>query len=115
MKIARIFENYADGLSARSIAAALNAEGIPSPGTGSGRWSFSTISGNRKRGTGILNNELYIGRRVWNRQRFIKDPETDKRQARLNPPDVWVIENTPELRLEEDALWHRVRVPCGRR
>ncbi|MGY6704850.1 hypothetical protein [Roseinatronobacter sp.] len=27
-----------------------------------GTWSFSTISGNWKRGTGLLNNELYIGR-----------------------------------------------------
>ncbi|MDT0684511.1 recombinase family protein, partial [Roseicyclus sp. F158] len=111
--IVRIFENYAAGLSARSIAAALNAEGIPSPGNGSGRWSFSTISGNHKRGTGILNNELYIGRRVWNRQRFVKDPETGKRQARLNPPDAWVIEDIPELRLVEDVLWHRVKMRQG--
>ena len=111
--IVRIFENYAAGLSARSIAAALNAEGIPSPGSGSRRWSFSTISGNVKRGTGILNNELYIGRRVWNRQRFIKDPETGKRQARLNPPDAWVIEDIPELRLVDDALWHRVKLRQG--
>ncbi|MCD1620948.1 recombinase family protein, partial [Salipiger manganoxidans] len=113
--IVRIFESYADGLSARSIAAALNAEGIPSPGSGSGSglWSFSTISGNHKRGTGILNNELYVGRRVWNRQRFIKDPETGKCQARLNPPEAWIIEHTPELRLVDDALWHRVKARQG--
>ena len=30
--------------------------------------------GNAARGNGILNNELYVGRRVWNRQRFVKDP-----------------------------------------
>ncbi|WYB28470.1 hypothetical protein WDB86_15165 (plasmid) [Thioclava sp. GXIMD4215] len=61
----------------------------------SGRWSFSTISGNPKRGTGILNNELYIGLRIWNRQRFVKDPETGKRQARLNAPEAWVIAECP--------------------
>jgi hypothetical protein len=30
-------------------------------------WGPSTIHGNWRRGTGILNNELYIGRLVWNR------------------------------------------------
>ena len=30
-------------------------------------------------GTGILNNELYVGRLIWNRQRFVKDPETGHR------------------------------------
>jgi len=85
--VRRIFEGYASGLSARALAAALNAEGVRSPGVGSGQWSFSTISGNAKRGTGVLNNEHYIGRLVWNRQRFVKDPSTGRRQARLNPPE----------------------------
>ncbi|WP_260007496.1 recombinase family protein [Leisingera sp. M527] len=56
--ITRIFRDYADGLSARSIAAALNAEAVPAPqsGKGTGVWNPSTVSGNIKRGTGILNN-----------------------------------------------------------
>ena len=63
----RIFEDYAVGVSPRAIAKTLNAEGMPGP---SGRtWGPSTIHGNRQRGTGILNNELYIGRLVWNRLR----------------------------------------------
>ena len=61
-------------------AKALNAEGVPGP-RGSA-WSPSTIQGNPKRGIGILNNELYIGRSVWNRQQFIKNPDTGKRVAR---------------------------------
>jgi len=36
-------------------------------------WGPSTIHGNADRGTGILNNELYVGRLIWNRLRFIKD------------------------------------------
>ncbi|SMO84297.1 Recombinase [Paracoccus laeviglucosivorans] len=103
--VRRIFEGYASGLSARALAAALNAESVRSPGVGSGQWSFSTISGNAKRGTGILNNELYIGRLVWNRQRFIKDPGTGKRQTRPNPPEEWVI----YLRIIDDDLWQRVK------
>ena len=111
--IQRIFEAYASGQSPRTIVAALNAEGISPPrlsGKNSGDWSFSTLSGNWKRGTGILNNDLYIGQRVWNRQRFLKNPDTGKRQARLNPPDMWVTTEAPDLRIIDDALWDKVKL-----
>ena len=65
--------------------------------------------GNWKRGTGILNNELYIGKLVWNRQSFINDPDTQRRQARLNPPEQWVIESVPDLKIIDDKLWDRVK------
>ncbi len=111
--ISGIFEAYARGESARSIAITLNRQGILPPRSGDGKrkasWSFSTISGNWKRGTGILNNELYIGKLVWNRQRFVKDPETAKRQARPNPPEAWIVEDVPDLRSIDDELWHRVK------
>jgi len=35
----------------------------------------------------LLNNELYIGRLVWNRLRYVKNPATGKRVSRLNPPE----------------------------
>jgi site-specific DNA recombinase len=60
---------------------------------------------NAKRGNGILNREFYIGRMVWNRQRFIKDPETGKRQARPNPAAEWIVQEIPELRVIDDELW----------
>ncbi|MGY6704641.1 recombinase family protein [Roseinatronobacter sp.] len=110
--VRRIFEEYDQGRSARTIAMGLNKDSVPAPragGKGSGTWSFSTISGNWKRGTGILNNELYVGRLVWNRQRFVKDPDTGKRQARINPPDQWIIEDVPHLRIIDDDLWARVK------
>jgi site-specific DNA recombinase len=109
--VRRIFRDYAAGRSARAIAIALNAEGIRGP---RGKvWNFSTISGNWKRGTGILNNELYIGKLVWNRQRFIKDPNTGKRQARPNPPNAWITEAVPHLRIIDEALWQTVKVRQG--
>ena len=110
--VRRIFAEYDQGKSARSIAIGLNRDGIAPPrsgGNGSGTWSFSTISGNWKRGTGILNNELYIGKLIWNRQRFVKNPDTGKRQARLNPPEDWITEDVPHLRIIDDALWTRVK------
>jgi site-specific DNA recombinase len=105
--VQRIFEEFVAGRSPRAIAHDLNAEDISGPN--SGTWGPSTISGNWRRGTGILNNELYIGRLVWNRQRFIKDPTTGKRQARLNPEDQWIIEDVPELRIIDDDLWHAAK------
>jgi Recombinase. len=80
--VLRIFTEFANGKSPRRIALALNREGIDGPqGTG---WGASTINGNAARGTGILNNELYIGRLIWNRLQYVKDPRTGKRVSRLN-------------------------------
>ena len=105
--IRRIFEEYKAGQSPKSIAHRLNREGIPGPN--GGKWGPSTIYGNWRRGTGILNNELYAGRIVWNRQRYIKDPSSGKRQARLNPEHKWVTEEVPSLQIVDDVLWKLVR------
>ena len=78
--VQRIFRDYAAGISPKSIALALNRDGVPAPR--SGAWSASTINGNRARGTGILNNELYVGRMVWNRLTYMKDPDTGRRRSR---------------------------------
>ena len=110
--VRRIFRDYAAGKSAKTIAFALNKEGIPSPSGGD--WGFSTINGNPKRGTGILNNEMYVGKIVWNRQRFLKDPDTGKRQARLNPESEWVIQDATELRIVDDELWQAVKARQAR-
>jgi len=105
--VRRIFRDYAHGLSPKRIAYALNAEGVASPsGTA---WGPSTLNGNAERGTGILNNELYIGRLIWNRQRYVKDPDTGKRVSRPNPPAQWVIQDVPELCIVELDLWNAVK------
>lgn len=105
--IRRIFAEYTDGMAPRRIASSLNAEGIPSPR--GGQWNASTINGSRQRRNGILNNELYLGRITYNRQRFIKDPETGKRLARLNPEHEWVITEVPALRIVDDRTWKSVQ------
>ena len=110
--VRRVFRDFAAGVSPRAIAQRLNDEGIPGP---SGRlWNDSTIRGHAKRGTGLLNNELYIGRLVWNRLRYVKNPETGKRVSRLNPPEQWIITNVPELRIVDDALWQAVKDRQGK-
>jgi site-specific DNA recombinase len=105
--IRRIFNDYTAGKSSRTIAWELNEEGIPGP-QGS-EWGPSTIHGNPKRGVGILNNELYIGRLVWNRLRYLKDPDTGKRVSRLNPETEWVTQDVPELRIIDQEVWDAVK------
>jgi hypothetical protein len=105
--VRRVFRDFATGISPRAIARRLNDEGVPGP---DGKlWSDSTLRGHAKRGTGFLNNELYIGKLVWNRQRYIKDPTTGKRVSRINPPEAWIISEVPELRVIDDALWQTAK------
>ncbi|MBM6398655.1 recombinase family protein, partial [Ochrobactrum anthropi] len=109
--VRRIFREFAAGVGPRTIARTLNEEGVPGP---AGKlWSDTTIRGHVKRGTGLVNNELYIGRLIWNRLRYIKDPSTGKRVSRLNPESEWIIKDVPELRIVDDELWQSVRVRQG--
>ena len=101
--VRRIFTEYVEGQSPRAIAANLNRDGIPSPR--GGHWNASTINGSRQRKNGILNNELYLGRITYNRQRFVKDPDTGKRQSRVNPEHLWVSKDVPALRIIDDQTW----------
>ena len=105
--IRQIFTDYNSGKSPKRMATELNKQGIPAPG--GKEWGFSTINGNVQRGTGILNNELYVGRMIWNRQTFIKDPDSGKRQARLNAPEAWITKDMPELRIVDEALWQATK------
>jgi site-specific DNA recombinase len=79
--VRRIFANYAAGMSPKRIALQLNKEGLQAPRGGC--WSSSTINGNRRRGTGIINNEVYAGRIVWNRLAYVKEPETGPQGNRI--------------------------------
>ena len=105
--VRRIFREFAAGKSPRAIAVALNREGVPGPFGNA--WGDTTIRGHVSRGNGILNNELYVGRLVWNRQRFIKDPSTGRRVSRRNPETEWIRTAVPELRIVDDALWQAVK------
>ena len=112
--VRRIFESYAAGASPKQIAKALNSEGVRGPQ--GALWNPSTIHGNPKRGIGMLNNELYIGRMVWNRQRFLKDPDTGKRFARPNPQSEWITKDVPDCASSTTSSGRRRRPgrrPCS--
>lgn len=115
--VRRIFTMYADGSSARAIASILNTEGIPSPGSTWNRtarrrsgWLASAISGDPSRGIGILNNEAYRGRLVWNRSRWIRSAvDGKKRRQLINPQSQWVTHSDESMRIVSDALWNSVK------
>lgn len=101
--VERIFAGYVAGETPRAIAAALNRDGIPSPR--GGEWGASTIGGGKGRRTGILWNEAYLGRVVYNRTRFVKDPDTGKRLSRPNAADKVIAGEAPHLRIIADDVW----------
>ncbi|MCS0501424.1 recombinase family protein [Ancylobacter mangrovi] len=105
--VRRIFAEYVDGRPPRDIACALNREGVPPP---RGRlWNGSAINGSRQRGSGILQNELYVGRIVWNKVRMVKDPDTGRRVSRPNPVEEWQSADAPHLAIVEPSLFAAAR------
>jgi len=105
--VERVFREFAAGKSPRAIARDLNADGIGGPGGKA--WRDTSIRGDVRRGTGILNNELYVGVRVWNHKHSVTDPSTGKDVTRLNPESEWVRNAVPELRIVSDDLWAAVK------
>ncbi len=101
--VQRIFEEYVAGRTPREIAYDLNNEGISPPRGRS--WNASTINGNMQRRTGIIQNELYAGRLVWNKVRMIKDPDTGKRLSRPNAKNDRQTTDVPDLRVISQKLF----------
>lgn len=105
--VRRIYAEYLAGLSSRQIAAALNAEGIPSPR--GGEWAASAIYGDIKRGIGILANPIYAGLQVWNRSQWVKNPSTMRRVRKERPCAEWVTTQHPELAIINQPTWEAVQ------
>jgi site-specific DNA recombinase len=102
--VRRIFAEYVAGRTPRDISHNLNQENVQPP---RGRkWNASAINGNRQRGTGILQNELYAGRLIWNKVRMVKDPDTGRRVSRPNPKSEWQSADVPELAIISPDLFH---------
>jgi site-specific DNA recombinase len=79
------------------------------PGARGRPWSDTTIRGHHLRRTGLLRNDPYVSRLVWNKQRYVKDPRTGKRLARINPESAWVVQDVAELRIIEQEVWAKVQ------
>jgi DNA invertase Pin-like site-specific DNA recombinase len=105
--VREIFMRYAAGESCQRIAADLNARGVRGPRGGT--WCVSALYGSPAKGAGVLNNELYVGRYVWNRSQWIKNPDTGKRERFIRPESEWQSVARAELRILDDDSWQAVR------
>ena len=110
-----IFRQAAKGMAYRQIVYELNERGVKSPRGSS--WAVSAIYGSPRQGTGIINNMLYIGRYIWNRSQWIKDPDTGKRRRVDRPRNEWRETEVPDLRIVDSVTWLRVqgRLANGRK
>jgi DNA invertase Pin-like site-specific DNA recombinase len=111
--VQEIFVLFAEkGCSAKRIANLLNRRlaeiGAPKPPKGK-NWSMSTILGSEKNHTGILNNELYIGKYIWNKRSSKRNPETGGKKAVLNHENKWKIIEIPSLQIVSHELWNKVK------
>jgi site-specific DNA recombinase len=103
--VREIFDTYVGGKTPREIAAALNKRRVAPP---RGRyWTASTINGSFRRHNGLILNDLYAGRIVWNKVRMIKDPDTGKRVSRPNPASEWQSIDAPHLRIIDQDQFER--------
>jgi site-specific DNA recombinase len=104
--VRRIFEMAAEGCSLKTIAKTLNQEHVPSPRPRSGKqyatWCLTAVRE-------MLRRELYAGRIIWNRSKFLKQPGSNKRVRRKRPRSEWRIVEQPELRIVDEVLWDRVQ------
>lgn len=107
---------YADGTNPREIAAGLNAERVPPgqvgiAGRGGARNKCCQPSlETPRRGVGILNNELYIGRVIWNQFRWVRSvTESKRRRCVPNPERDWVVHTDESLRIVPQDLCERLK------
>ncbi len=113
--VGRIFAWFAAGLSSIQIATRLNDEGVPGPR--GGEWNASTIRGDPAKLVGILNNPLYVGRLVWGRREWRRNPDSEKRERRyrLRDQSEWVEVAVPDLRIIDDTVFEAARDEIERR
>lgn len=89
-----IFDRYAAGWNPRQIANELNRLGVPSPRGGT--WTHAVLYPDKKKHLGMLANELYNGRLIWNRTDWVKDPVNGRRRRRIRPREEWVVIECPK-------------------
>ena len=105
--VRRIFTEFAAGRSPKAIARGLNDENVPGPrGI---LWRDTAIRGHRPA------RHRHPQQRALHRPAGLEPaalrqgPATGRRVSRPNPPEAWVVEEVPELRIIDDALWERVK------
>lgn len=115
--VRRIFTAYAAGDSPKTIAAALNADGLASPGATwarkerrtDSRWMGNAISGDPEKGIGILCNARYVGRVRWARTQWKRSALDSARRRVIHLDEAEVEYQDESLRIVPQELWERVQ------
>jgi site-specific DNA recombinase len=112
--VRRIYEEFASGRSSRNIATRLNADGIAAPR--GGPWNASSIRGDPKKYTGIINNPLYAGRLIWMRREWRRDPNssTRARRYRMRDESEWHTIEVPDLRIVDQSIVEAAQAELAR-
>lgn len=111
--VRRIFREYAGGRSPRAIAQDLTDEKVPAS-KGAPAWNHQTFIAGRY-GMGMISNQIYVGKIVWNRCHRVKNPETGKTIQRASPPEDMITIEVPHLRIIDEALWRQAQAVRSRR
>jgi site-specific DNA recombinase len=101
--VRRIFREYIDGASTLDIARRLNAEGISAPR--GAFWRPATLKSSCALPSGILQNEIYIGRFIWGRARNSRNPDTGRLVQRNGSEAAKVVTEIPELAILSMEEW----------
>ncbi len=113
--VRRIFERYAEGQGLKALAYELNAERVPAPTPRGVRakegappsWAPTSLRE-------MLRNDLYRGRLVYNRSRWMRQ-RNGKRKRFDRPREEWIVQEVPELRIVSDDAWNAAQEAIARR
>ena len=111
--VRRIFREYRDGASYKSIAERLNYERIPEP-RNNGRggkhgpgWGHTSVRA-------ILSNPKYMGSWTWNTRRKVRVPGRGRKRQLARPTEEHVTRKMPELAIVDHATWDAVQARLAR-
>jgi site-specific DNA recombinase len=112
--VREIFDRFASGDTLKQIANELNRRKVPSPGAQwkrdkratHGRWLVSALHA-------IIRNERYVGRLIYNRSAWHKDPESGIRKRVERPQSEWVVRECAAL--VDEATWRASQLRIGAR
>jgi len=102
--VRRIYKEWIEGHSVGQIVRNLNNDLVPSRKKGKkGKgWAGSTVSG-------ILQNEVFLGKYIWGRTSKKRNPKTRKVEIINKPRSEWLIIDVPEMRIIDDDTWAKAQ------
>ena len=112
--VLRVNRDYNAGVSPVAIAAALTAEGVPTP-EGGAVWHPNTILGSKRSNSGLLRNPIIIGQYIWGKVKSSHDAKTGKNIRIRSSEADQLARPMPWLRIVPDELFFANQAIIGDR